>query len=242
MDFIEWVQRRLIAHGFNPGVADGIWGRNTLNATIDFQKARNLPPTGTLNEATVVALRAPPGLAPTQDTDAAPKPPGKDIIDFFPWMALAIRKKGLHEKRDNADLRAFLKSDGKTLGDPASLPWCGDFVETCIAVSLPDAVLPTNPYLARNWLKFGATVTTCFGSVLVFWRGSRNGTSGHVGFYYSEDDDHYHVLGGNQTDMICVTKLTKDRLLGARLPLTGGPYPRKVVKSKADFTVTTDEF
>ena len=51
MNFIEWAQTRLIAHGFNPGRPDGIWGRNTYNATVDFQKARGIPPTGTLNQA-----------------------------------------------------------------------------------------------------------------------------------------------------------------------------------------------
>ena len=131
-------------------------------------------------------------------------------------MELALRKRGLHEGRDNAELRKFLKSDGPTLGDPAKLPWCGDFVETCIAVSLPDVGIPNNPYLARNWLKFGNTVDPCFGAVMVFWRGSRSGTSGHVGFYYSEDADTYHVLGGNQSNSVNVSKMKKDRFLGAR--------------------------
>lgn len=241
MNFIEWAQTRLIAHGFNPGRPDGIWGRNTYNATVDFQKARGIPPTGTLNQATVVAIRAVPGTV-IPLTDKASQPPTRDLLDFFPWISLALRKKGLHEGQHNADLRQFLKSDGKTLGDPAKLPWCGDFVETCVAVSLPDAVLPSNPYLARNWQYFGASVHPCFGSILVFWRGTRSGTAGHVGFYYSEDNDFYHVLGGNQSNSVSIAKLDKARLLGARLPLTGGPYPRKVVKSKADFTITTDEF
>lgn len=240
MNFIEWAQARLIAHGFNPGTPDGIWGRNTLNATIAFQQARGIPPSGALNQATVVALRAIPGVA-SPATDRTSQPPTRDLLDFFPWITLALRKKGLHEGRDNVELRKFLKSDGKTLGDPARLPWCGDFVETCIAVSLPEAVLPNNPYLARNWQYFGASIPPCFGSILIFWRGSRNGTSGHVGFYYSEDDDFYHVLGGNQSNSICIAKLDKGRLLGAQLPLVGGPYPRKVVKSKTDFTITTNE-
>lgn len=241
MSFYEWVQTRLIAHGFNPGIVDGIWGRNTLAATLDFQAARGLPATGTLNEATVTALRATPGVT-TTIPDADDDTPTQDLLDYFPWMSLALRKKGLHEGRDNADLREFLKSDGKTLGDPARLPWCGDFVETCIAVTMPDAIVPNNPYLARNWLHFGQTVNPCFGSILVFWRGSRSGTSGHVGFYYSEDDDVYHVLGGNQSNSVSVTSLTKNRLLGARLPSVGGPFPRKVVTSDADWQITTNEF
>ena len=238
MDFISWIQSRLIAHGFNPGNVDGIWGRNTLKATIAFQKARNLPSEGVLSKATIEALRLSPGTsAPTKE-----KAPAQDLLDRMPWMTLALRKRGLHEGQDNITLRKFLKSDGKTLGDPAQLPWCGDFVETCIAVTLPESTVPNNPFLARNWLKFGQTVDPCFGSVMVFWRGSRNGTSGHVGFYYSEDTDVYHILGGNQSDRVSVTSIRKGRLLGARMPTVGGPYPRHVVKKAADWKLSENEF
>lgn len=242
MSFIEWVQRRLIAHGFNPGIVDGIWGRNTLNAVIAFQRSRNLPAEGKLNETTVSALRADFNSASAPSEGATDSVPKQDLLDHFPWMSLALRKRGLHETTNNTELRAFLKSDGPTLGDPAQLPWCGDFVETCIAVTLPNALLPNNPYLARNWQKFGQAVDPCFGSILVFWRGSRSGFSGHVGFYYSEDADEYHVLGGNQKNAINVTSLKKNRLLSAQMPIVGGPYPRKVVRSKADWQLSVNEF
>lgn len=237
MDFISWVQTRLIAHGFDPGLVDGVWGRNTLAAVVAFQRSRSLPAEGSLNEATVAALRkAPDGGASDSDR------PSKDILNLFPWMDLALRKKGLHENRDNRDLRAFLNSDGSTLGDPAKKPWCGDFVETCIAVTLPTEVLPTNPYLARNWLKFGKTVDpACFGSVLVFWRISRSGSAGHVGFYYSEDARNYHVLGGNQSDSINISAISKNRFLGARFPNSGGPYPRKQIRSASDWKLSENE-
>lgn len=258
MSFIEWVQRRLLAHDFNPGVVDGIWGRNSMNALKEFQESKGLKANGQTTAASVAALGHPPAwhapeapvLLPTQPGLAeapaitSPQPvqiPERDLIDLFPWMAIAIRKKGMHEKRNNIDLRKFLKSDGKTLGDPARLPWCGDFVETCIALALPEAVLPVNPYLARNWQKFGRTIDPCFGSVLVFWRGKISGTSGHVGFYYSEDKTHYHVLGGNQSNAVTVSKIAKTRLLSAQLPMVGGPYPRKVVKGAGDFKITTNE-
>jgi len=238
MVFVEWVQRSLIAHGFNPGIVDGVWGRNTLGATMAFQKARGLPSEGALNNATVSMLRLSPAGAMTSDKE----PPKSDLLDRMPWMALAKRKIGLHEKEDNFELRKFLKSDGPTLGDPAQNPWCGDFVETCIAVTLTGEVLPNNPYLARNWLKFGQTVDAVFGSILVFWRISKTGSFGHVGFYYSEDADTFHVLGGNQSNAITITKISKNRLLGARLPFTGGPYPRKVVKKSSDWELSENEF
>lgn len=236
MNFIEWVQRRLMAHGFDPGIVDGIWGRNTHSAVVAFQRSRGLQVTGALNEGTMAALRQGWAGGP-----AGPDHPPRHALDVFPWMELGLRKKGLHEKRDNAALRAFLSSDGRTLGDPAIHPWCGDFVETCIAVAVPGAVLPSNPYLARNWLSFGQGVHPCFGSILVFWRKKLAGIEGHVGFYYAEDPECFHVLGGNQSDAILISRILKTRLLGARLPTVGGPFPRKIIRSAADWDVSIDE-
>ena len=54
---------------------------------------------------------------------------------------------------------------------------------------------------------------------MVFWRGSATGAMGHVGFYAGEDDSHYHVLGGNQSDRVCITRVSKGRLYAARRPL-----------------------
>jgi hypothetical protein len=42
----------------------------------------------------------------------------------LPWIAEGKKPFGWHETRDNAKLREWLRSDGKTLGDPKALPWC----------------------------------------------------------------------------------------------------------------------
>lgn len=229
MRFIEWAQRRLLAHGFNPGKVDSMWGRNTRNAVIAFQKAKNLSQTGMLDEPTVLKLRAKSDLGDIPDIE-----PGAELHEQFPWIQLVLQKKGLHEGKNNKELSRFLKSDGKTLGDPSKLPWCGDLVETAIALALPREALPTNPYLARNWLKYGAPqAAPAYGDVLVFWRGKPKGTSGHVGFYVGEDATHFHVLGGNQSNTISVARIAKSRLLGARSPLSGGPYKRIRVRVNA---------
>lgn len=234
MDFVRWVQTRLNANGFKCDI-DGIWGRETQTQLIAFQNAKNLSPNGKADEATVLKLRY------TGD-DSGKVAPKQELPEEFPWMQVALRKKGLREDADNKALRQFLKSDGKTLGDPAKLPWCGDFGETCIALALPKEKLPINPYLARNWLKFGTSVEPCYGAIMVFKRGGKdNGTSGHVCFYYAEDATHFHVLGGNQSNTVSVTRIAKGRLLGARMPLTGGPYRRMKVRVAASGAVSTNE-
>ncbi|HZG46658.1 MAG TPA: hypothetical protein VEZ41_10420 [Allosphingosinicella sp.] len=65
--------------------------------------------------------------------------------------------------------------------------------------------------------------------MLVFWRGDRDGWKGHVGFYVGEEPKQgnttvYHVLGGNQSNKVCVARLAANRLLAARWPATA-PMP-----------------
>lgn len=159
--------------------------------------------------------RAMKSLLATRGRAAAGTPPRP-----LPWMTEAEAALGRHETRDRSWLMNWLKRDGRTLGDPSKNPWCGDFVETCIRTALPDEPLPgavgTNPYWARNWLQFGQAVPPVTGAVLVFERGS----GGHVGFAVGQDDTHFHVLGGNQSDAVTVARIAKSRLLGARWPVT----------------------
>lgn len=232
MTTVQDLQRRLTALGYDPGPADGIRGRRTIAAIKAFQTANHLKVDGIAGPQTLRALFG----------GALPKP--ADSPDATPWLDIAERKKGLHEKRDNAALRAFLKSDGGTVGDPAQVAWCGDLVETCLALALPDEALPNNPYGAINWLAFGKPVTPRKGAVLVFWRGSPSSWTGHVGFYVGEDATHFHVLGGNQADSINVSRIAKNRLRpnGSRWPLTALDIgEHTVVGDGAGLKETTDE-
>lgn len=88
-------------------------------------------------------------------------------------------------------------------------PWCGLFVG--IVVKRSRFYTVDNPLWARNWTKFGtAQKTAMLGDILVF---TRPGGGGHVGFYVGEDSTCYHVLGGNQSNMVNVTRILKSRLV-----------------------------
>ena len=68
----------------------------------------------------------------------------------LPWITEAKTALCRNEARDRTWLIDWLKRDGRSLGDPAKNPWCGDFVETCIRMALPDepllGALGTNLY------------------------------------------------------------------------------------------------
>jgi uncharacterized protein (TIGR02594 family) len=207
------VQTALKAMGFDPGVIDGVMGRNTQAALRSFQKSSGILADGIYGPVTDRYL-FPGQLVNTQYV-------------LPPWYELALSKKGLHEDRDWQELYKFLKSDGHTLGDPRELPWCGDFVETCIAITLPNESLPSNPYLARNWQKFGKYIEPTVGAIGVFWRVDRDGTQGHVTFIAGNEGNYLYGLGGNQSNGVSSAKLSYQRLLGCYWPLTF-PRPERV--------------
>ncbi|MEO7381482.1 MAG: TIGR02594 family protein, partial [Paracoccaceae bacterium] len=110
-------------------------------------------------------------------------------------------------------------------------------------MALPDepllGALGANPYWARNWLLFGQAVTTpIIGAVLIFARGQ----GGHVGFAIGQDDAHFFVLGGNQSDAVTIARIAKSRLLGARWPATYPPRLQRLPTMKPGaFLSTTNE-
>ena len=65
---------------------------------------------------------------------------------------------------------------------------------------------------------------------MVFSRGS----GGHVALYCSEDDDYYHIIGGNQGDKVSIIRHSKANFLGARWPVefTNLRVPGRVFNSK----------
>lgn len=207
------IQAALVAAGYSLDV-DGAFGRKTRDAVKAFQQAHGLVVDGIVGPRTIRALQAAPALGGKEK-------PALEGLPMPPWMAEAERKMGLHEKADNAALKQFLASDGHALGDPAVLPWCGDFIETCIALTVPDERMVTNPYYALNWLKFGVALDEdrpLLGAVGV----TKRDGGGHVFFLAGHDRTHWHALGGNQGNRVSIMKVAKDRTEGLRWP---GGYP-----------------
>lgn len=94
------------------------------------------------------------------------------------------------------------------------IPWCGLFAAVVVERAGKRGV--ASPLWAANWAKFGVGVTEAgLGDVLVF---VRNG-GGHVGFYVAEDATAYHVLGGNQSNKVSITRVAKNRCSARRRPI-----------------------
>lgn len=100
-------------------------------------------------------------------------------------------------------LQKFYNSD--------EIPWCG--LAIAYAAHMAGVEVVSKPLWALNWANFGTAVTEpMLGDVLTF----RRDGGGHVGLYVGEDDQCYHVLGGNQSNAMNVTRIEKSRLHRAR--------------------------
>jgi uncharacterized protein (TIGR02594 family) len=132
----------------------------------------------------------------------------------------ALKLFGTMEKpgaANNPIIVAWAKEVGGEVADvykADSIPWCGLFM--AVVAKRAGKEPPKHPLWALSWSAFGAqTDAPALGDVLVFTRSG----GGHVGLYVGEDASAFHVLGGNQSDSVCITRIAKARLYAARRPL-----------------------
>lgn len=218
------IQRRLSALGYDPGPQDGIPGRRTIAAVKSFQSRHDLTVDGLVGPQTLAALNAAGGISPNL-------PALSDEITP-PWIENLQPYIGLQERRDGRKLRDYLDSDGSTIGDPSIWAWCGDAVQTPLALTLPEEELPANPFYALNWEPWGVPAPAGMvpnGAVGTKKRFDSKGkvVGGHVFFVVGHDATHFHALAGNQNNSICIALILKSALNGTlRWPKTY-PLPRK---------------
>lgn len=97
------------------------------------------------------------------------------------------------------------------------IAWCGLAMAYVAGQAGWENAPRGNALLARNWQHWGnPAAVPMLGDVLVFWRGSLSGIKGHVGVYVGEDEEAFHVLGGNQEDKVSIARIQRKRLLQAR--------------------------
>lgn len=94
--------------------------------------------------------------------------------------------------------------------------WCAAFV----GAMLKRCGYPhTGKLTARSYLDWGKPVDLSQaqpGDVVVFWRGSPDSWTGHVGFVDRVADGKVYTLGGNQSNQVNVQAYPADRVLSVR--------------------------
>lgn len=112
---------------------------------------------------------------------------------------------------DNPEILAWAKELGLKDYIHDSIAWCGLFA--AIVAKRAGKEVVKNPLWAANWSTFGdAAHDAMLGDILVFKREGGN----HVAIYVGEDEIAYHVIGGNQSDKVCITRIQKSRCWAIR--------------------------
>lgn len=206
---LDAIQDRLHRLGFYPEPGDGQWGPNTIAAI----------------EAVVSLVEQAKGIKPPR----YPALPAAYswLLDLSPLPLTTVACLGLLGTkeipgRENSPvIMAMAREVGLGAGvyPNDEVAWCGLAAAVIAKRANKDFAEVGNVLGSRNWLRFGEPVETPgLGDCLVFFRGSRAGWQGHVGFYIAEDDTAFHVAGGNQSNAFNIMRVAKSRLLGARRP------------------------
>ena len=112
----------------------------------------------------------------------------------------------------------------KVEGHPLSAidtPWCAYFIGAKLEYN---GIACSKSGMARSYLKWGNQIDKhddskwkC-GDIVIFWRGSPNGSAGHVAFLLHWDETNVYVLGGNQGDKVTIQRFPRTKVIGIARP------------------------
>jgi uncharacterized protein (TIGR02594 family) len=132
----------------------------------------------------------------------------------YSWLKIAEGEKGIKEiKGISSHTPRILEYHALTTlkAKADEVPWCSSFVNWVFNKS---SYPITRSAAAKSWLKWGREVPIQYGCLVVLKR-----TGGHhVGFYTGEKGDSVYLLGGNQSDKVCVSLYKKSLILSTRFP------------------------
>lgn len=170
-----------------------------------------------------------------------------DVVSIAPeprWLKLARTLIGTREivgPQHSPTIMGWIKKLGaKVLGIDVKddeTAWCG----TCQAYIMSQCGItpPRIAVRASSWSTWGIPLTAPSpGAIMTFVRPG----GGHVAQYVGEDDICYHVLGGNQSNSVNITRIARTRCNAIRWP-AGQPLPTRgrVKLTEAGMPVSRDE-
>lgn len=226
---VTLVQRALEADGASL-VVDGEFGPITEQAVKAFQSRSNIVPVGWVGLHTAELL----DKIMLMEGDK-PHPELPSVVKQAPWLAYMRAITGTRELPGeanspiimswNADIaRAYPEMANYTRSYTRDLiPWCGQCMAACMVHCNPPVRPPfvkgndTKCYLwADSWTRWGKELTNPItGCIMTFSRTGGN----HVAILERMDGSNYcYVRGGNQSDMVNVTRRSMSGFKSARWP------------------------
>jgi uncharacterized protein (TIGR02594 family) len=138
-----------------------------------------------------------------------------------PWLSVALAElaAGVREIAGDGSNPRIEAYHACAAGGAArdGVPWCGSFLAFCL-----DAARSPNlgSKRAADWLRFGQKLDGPRRGCIVVLAPQSAGASGHVGFWMGQRDGKVLLLGGNQSDAVCIApfRLADVRRGGYRWP------------------------
>jgi uncharacterized protein (TIGR02594 family) len=225
------IQTRLKAHGFDPGKIDGMGGPKTSAAIVAFKVSKGLAPRDHIGPLTIAELEKEPS-----EQFAPPQVKGEPV-----WLRRARQEIGVKEipgPKHSARVLSYWELSKLPFRDDET-PWCAGFV----GAMLEDVgIKSTRSGMARSYATWGQPCGPVPGAIVVYWRGSKTGTAGHVGFVVGKDQaGNIMTLGGNQGNAVTIAPFSPARVLGYRWPSAVEPSKAKLAVLQSDGIVSTNE-
>jgi uncharacterized protein (TIGR02594 family) len=225
------IQTRLKAHGFYNGPMHGNLDSATKAAIVKFKTHKGLAPRDYVGPITIGEL-----LKDPSKKQAPPEIQGEPV-----WLRRAKQEIGVTEvagKQHSKRVLSYWELSKLPFRDDET-PWCAGFV----GAMLEDCgIKSTRSGMARSYQHWGQPCGPVTGAIVVFWRGSKSGGSGHVGFVTGKDQrGNLLVLGGNQGDAVNIKPFSPDRVLGYRWPAGFSPSGAKLIVEHSAEAVSQNE-
>jgi uncharacterized protein (TIGR02594 family) len=148
----------------------------------------------------------------------------RDVFTRTPWLTVAQAEMGEEEiagPENNPRILEYIAAVQSTRGvQDDETDWASAFAEWSlnqVGIEGPQSMDPS------AWLTWGRAIELPEeGCIAVFSFSGLN----HVGFFVGEDGKSVNVLGGNQSDLVKISRYAKKDVIGYRLPPTSAvPQP-----------------
>lgn len=114
----------------------------------------------------------------------------------------------------NPEVMKYFHETGFSEIKSDEISWCSAFACWC---NMKAGMSHPKSLVARDWLSWGDEVfEPKLGDITVFWRNDPKGWQGHVGRFIRQNGSRIWVLGGNQSNKVCIDDYSGGELLGYR--------------------------
>ena len=135
-------------------------------------------------------------------------------LDLFLLASTQIGVEEVPGIKNNPIIMDYFADIGHEWVQCDELAWCSAFVNW---VAKNCGYIYTGKLNARSWLEIGSEVQYPLpGDIVVLYRNGKDSIYGHVGFYAGKTDSWIMVLGGNQSNKVCIKQYHIERLLSYR--------------------------